>query len=245
MARRPVRAAPLLVPPLLLLLLANTGAWRSGGGAATALVVRPNVPHHAAAGRLAHALRRRTVPPPFLQLPARRSLAVMTSSADAAPPPPPQQTQKKAKTKQDRFELQFTCNVCESRNSHSISRHAYTKGTVIVTCPTCNSTHLIADHLNWIEDDFRNLEEFMAKRGTPVERIVRDNTAADAAAEAVARLMAELGEDGEDGGGAADEAASAASAVPDKLDGITDDQALRIREAVRAAKRRKREEQGQ
>lgn len=55
--------------------------------------------------------------------------------------------QKKAKTKRDRFQLQFTCNVCNGRNSHSISRHAYSKGTVIVTCPTCNSTHLIADNL--------------------------------------------------------------------------------------------------
>jgi transcription initiation factor IIE alpha subunit len=68
----------------------------------------------------------------------------------------PQQQQK---SKSDRFELQFTCNVCEGRNTHSISRHAYEKGTVIVTCPTCNSTHLVADNLNWIEDDFKNLEQ--------------------------------------------------------------------------------------
>ena len=100
------------------------------------------------------------------------------------------------------------CNVCEAPNSHSISNHAYAKGTVprpspahappmpclctayappmphprpahvpptprpcpaytiawpprqvLATCPGCQSAHLIADNLNWIEDDFRNLEE--------------------------------------------------------------------------------------
>ena len=67
-------------------------------------------------------------------------------------------SQKKPKSKKDRFVLQFTCNVCDGRNTHSVSRHAYTKGTVIVMCPHCNSTHLVADNLNWIEDDVRRTE---------------------------------------------------------------------------------------
>ena len=61
------------------------------------------------------------------------------------------QAQVKPKSKRDRFELQFTCNVCDGPNSHSISWHAYNKGTVLVTCPGCQSSHLIADNLNWIE----------------------------------------------------------------------------------------------
>jgi len=137
--------------------------------------------------------------------------------------------QQKAKSKRDRFEMRFTCNVCEGPNSHSISRHAYAKGTVIVTCPTCNSTHLIADNLNWIEDDFRNLEDFMAKRGTPVTRVVNDGVAASAAAHAAA-LLPELEDEPED--------SDRATSKP--IDGITDDQAARIREAVRAAKRKRR-----
>ena len=78
----------------------------------------------------------------------------------------------------DRFDMQFTCNLCGTRNEHSISRRAYTKGTVIVTCPGCNATHLVADNLNWIEDDFVNLEEYMAKQGTPITRIANDGVAA-------------------------------------------------------------------
>merc|ERR1719230_2380770 len=85
--------------------------------------------------------------------------------------------QAKPKTKTDRFELAFTCNVCGGRNSHSISHHAYRKGTVIVTCPGCQATHLVADNLNWIEDDFSNLEEFMEKRGTPVTRVASGDVA--------------------------------------------------------------------
>ena len=82
--------------------------------------------------------------------------------------PSSKQAQSKPKRKRERFELQFTCNVCEAPNSHSISHHAYARGTVLVTCPGCQSAHLIADHLNWIEEDFSNLEEFMERRGTPV-----------------------------------------------------------------------------
>ena len=97
-----------------------------------------------------HAL---CTPRAFCREQARTLCSSMTTGDDSA------QQQQKPKTKQDRFELQFTCNVCETRNTHSISRHAYTQGTVIVTCPGCNATHLVADNLNWIEDDFRNLEE--------------------------------------------------------------------------------------
>ena len=136
--------------------------------------------------------------------------------------------QAKPKAKADRFDLQFTCNICETRNEHSVSRHAYVKGTVIVTCPSCNTTHLVADNLNWIEDDFKNLEEYMAKQGTPVTRVVRDGVAAEAAAAAAPP------EDEEDA------APAAAPSIP-KLDSISDDQATRIREAVRANKRRNRE----
>lgn len=136
--------------------------------------------------------------------------------------------QVKQKSKADRFDLQFTCNICETRNGHSVSRHAYAKGTVIVTCPSCNTSHLVADNLNWIEDDFKNLEEYMAKQGTPVTRVVRDGVAAEAAAVAAPPYE--------------EDAAPTPAPAFSKLDGISDDQAARIREAVRANKRRNRED---
>jgi len=147
------------------------------------------------------------------------------------PPPTPEPPQQKEKSKKDRFELQFTCNMCDFRNTHSISRHAYTKGTVIVTCPSCNATHLVADNLNWIEDDFSNLEEYMEKQGTPITKIADGNAAAEAAVEAAAKAGVEAD---------AEEVAAPAPAKP--IDGISDEQAMRIREAVKANKQRKRME---
>lgn len=140
-----------------------------------------------------------------------------------------QASPQKPKAKQDRFQLRFTCNVCETPNAHSISRHAYTKGTVIVTCPGCNSTHLIADHLNWIEDDFKTLEQYMAKRGTPVRNLVTGGAGVSAAAQAASLL--DYDEDEPEG-------ASQPASRP--IEGISDDQAARIREALQAAKRRQR-----
>ena len=136
--------------------------------------------------------------------------------------------QQKPKAMVDRFDMQFTCKLCETRNEHSISRLAYTKGTVIVTCPGCDATHLVADNLNWIEDDFGNLEKYMAEQGTPITRIAKDGVAAAAAA-AVAPPPTEEPEE-------------SSAAAASKVDGISDDQALRIRDAVRKNKDRNRED---
>jgi hypothetical protein len=72
----------------------------------------------------------------------------------------------------------------------------------------------------------------MEKRGTPVTRIAGGDVAATAAATAAAAAGA-YAEGNEGGPGDTD--------LPDTIDGISDEQAIRIRNAVRAAKRRKRE----
>ena len=156
--------------------------------------------------------------------------------------------QKKPKAKRDRFELQFTCNVCSAPNSHSISWHAYTKGTVIATCPGCQSSHLIADHLSWIEDEFQTLEQYMASRGTPVRRLVTDGAGAQAASAAAMEFVEEEAPSVTNG-----TAPGTAPSVADlrrpwagtrgdveRIDGISDEQARRIRDAVRERKRRNR-----
>ncbi|KAJ1632355.1 DNL zinc finger-domain-containing protein [Pavlovales sp. CCMP2436] len=60
--------------------------------------------------------------------------------------------------------LSYTCNVCEERNVDMINRDAYTKGLVIVTCKGCDSHHLIADHLAWVNPGFGSLEDYMSTR---------------------------------------------------------------------------------
>ncbi|KAM3184608.1 hypothetical protein ACTXT7_008012 [Hymenolepis weldensis] len=46
----------------------------------------------------------------------------------------------------------FTCNVCKNRTQKFFSKLAYTKGLVIIRCPSCQSLHLIADNLGWIKE---------------------------------------------------------------------------------------------
>ncbi|KAL3782983.1 hypothetical protein HJC23_003139 [Cyclotella cryptica] len=76
-----------------------------------------------------------------------------------------------------KFQLQYTCKICSTRNSHKVSRMAYRKGVVIVVCKECESKHLIADNLGWsnyiggfdFDNGERNIEQFMKNRNEESE----------------------------------------------------------------------------
>lgn len=71
---------------------------------------------------------------------------------------------------QPTLQAEFTCNKCHTRQTKRFSRHAYERGVVIVRCSGCSSHHLFADHLGWIDDGFRTIEDFLRARGETVRR---------------------------------------------------------------------------
>ncbi|KAI5958133.1 DNLZ [Candida margitis] len=65
--------------------------------------------------------------------------------------------------------IEFTCNVCDNRSSHNMSKQAYEHGTVLIQCPECKSRHLIADHLGFIRDEKFDLKDYIESQGSKID----------------------------------------------------------------------------
>lgn len=94
-------------------------------------VIRQPLLRHIPRGSL--ALLPRTLVP-------RRWNSHLTASTPIPPPNPEREPVPS-------YQLTFTCRPCGNRSTHTVSKQAYHKGTVLIQCPGCTNRHLIADHL--------------------------------------------------------------------------------------------------
>lgn len=78
------------------------------------------------------------------------------------------------KAKQQQLMIAFTCKKCNTRSSHTMSKQAYTKGTVLIQCPGCKNRHLIADHLKIFNDHSINIEDILRAKGENVSQSTED-----------------------------------------------------------------------
>lgn len=79
-----------------------------------------------------------------------------------------------SKTQQPQLMIAFTCKKCNTRSSHTMSKQAYTKGTVLIQCPGCKNRHLIADHLKIFNDHSINIEDILRAKGENVSQSTED-----------------------------------------------------------------------
>lgn len=72
-----------------------------------------------------------------------------------------------------RLMIQFTCKVCNHRQSKTFSKKSYYSGVVIIRCDGCRNLHLIADNLGWFKDVKRwTIEDILRERGESLQKLV-------------------------------------------------------------------------
>ena len=83
-------------------------------------------------------------------------------------------TSETPNTRKDLY-MMFTCGRCDTRATRGFSRQAYENGVVIVTCPGCNSKHVVADRMGWFGEP-GSVEDFIAQKTEHGEGAAVDQT---------------------------------------------------------------------
>ena len=83
-------------------------------------------------------------------------------------------SQQQNKKNEPMMMILYTCGKCETRSAKTFSKQAYEKGIVIVTCPQCDSKHLIADNLGWFSTSSSSEAVVQGKGTTNIEDIAKE-----------------------------------------------------------------------
>ncbi|KAI4282086.1 MAG: hypothetical protein L6R38_003200 [Xanthoria sp. 2 TBL-2021] len=139
---------------------------------------KPQVPynrlifHQAIRNPLSTLSALRRLPPSLAQSSSHHRLLHSTTSSLASPTVPivDSSSAKIPLADTPKYQLTFTCKPCTNRSTHTVSRHGYEKGTVLVTCPSCKNRHVISDHLKIFSDKRMTLEDILREKGELVKR---------------------------------------------------------------------------
>ncbi|SAM01725.1 hypothetical protein [Absidia glauca] len=111
---------------------------------------------------------------PSALFPQQRNLHATRQRWHQAPPPDGTPEEHEVVDPKHQLLIGFTCKVCEVRSHHLMSKHAYTKGVVLIQCPDCKNRHLIADNLGWFQDEKTNVEDLVKEKGEAIRKVVVD-----------------------------------------------------------------------
>lgn len=66
---------------------------------------------------------------------------------------------------EEAYRITFTCKPCGHRSAHRMSKQGYHRGTVLIQCPSCQSRHVMSDHLGVFFDKKTTLEDLLKEKG--------------------------------------------------------------------------------
>ncbi|KAJ5506223.1 Zinc finger DNL-type [Penicillium expansum] len=66
---------------------------------------------------------------------------------------------------EEAYRITFTCKPCGHRSAHRMSKQGYHRGTVLIQCPSCDSRHVMSDHLGVFFEEKTTLEDILKEKG--------------------------------------------------------------------------------
>ncbi|CAG8013129.1 unnamed protein product [Penicillium nalgiovense] len=96
-------------------------------------------------------------PRPLTESPSPKSQAEQEAEWEA-------QNQERRKD-EEAYRITFTCKPCGHRSAHRMSKQGYHRGTVLIQCPSCNSRHVMSDHLGVFFEKKTTLEDLLKEKG--------------------------------------------------------------------------------